>query len=134
MLGSHGADPIMRSLVSQNSMFHTLNLTSNKIEHLPYNFKGDMDYTLIRNIIFDQNPFKSTSYYNMANFLGKSTHLVSLSMKSCGIPDFACEILFDKIFRLRRLLHLNLSYNQLTDKGLDEICYQIDESRKLTLQ
>lgn len=75
----------------------------------------------------DGNKFRSNAYYNIANFFGKAGRLHTISLKNCGVPDLGCELFFPYWSSSKKLKLLDLSQNEITNKGVDEICGIIDQ-------
>jgi hypothetical protein len=63
----------------------------------------------------------------MANFLSKSNRLHTVSLKNCGVPDIACGLLFPFLSCKKKLKLVDLSQNEITNKGVFEICNIMDE-------
>jgi len=78
----------------------------------------------------DGNKFRSNAYYNIANFFGKAGRLHTISLKNCGVPDLGCELFFPYWGCSKKLKLLDMSQNEITNKGVDEICGVIDQLRR----
>ena len=60
--------------------------------------------------------------------------LKTISLKNCAIPDSLCESLFDKFITSRRLINLDLSENEISDKGLEDVCKDMIDCKKITIK
>lgn len=104
-----------------------LDLSNNKIDFLEYDFSSDRIFVYLKYLYLDGNRFKSNVYKNMAEFLSKSSRLHTVSLRNCGVPDKACELLFPFLSCRKKLKLVDLSQNEITNKGVIEICNIMDE-------
>ena len=58
------------------------------------------------------------------------TPLLTISMRDCLIEDMACNLMFHALTRLRRVTHIDLSQNMITDVGLLQAIEEMSDVRK----
>lgn len=66
--------------------------------------------------------------------LTHSMQLTRVSLRGCGIQDGLCDYLAGPLIINKRLLELDLTGNELTDRGIYEMCRQLETAKKIKLK
>lgn len=121
-VGTDGFTRICKALALRNQVYlQKLDLANNHIDDVKINFKSDKHYTQLTHLCLDGNKFRSTSYTRLSNLLWHSQQLVKISLRNCFLADSACEHLMVPISCNKKLKTVDLSNNEITNRGLNEM-------------
>jgi Ran GTPase-activating protein (RanGAP) involved in mRNA processing and transport len=76
------------------------------------------DRTRLRSLVLDENLIRPLSVARLAQFIGISTKLTSLSLRSCGIDDNCLSLICNRIVYLRELQKMDFTDNRITDLSI----------------
>ena len=138
LLGNDGLALVLQALSQPQTGLAHLDLTANNIDLIlgePYETPGCTRHVDLDHLILDGNEFRKGGYYRLANLLGQTSHLVTLSLKDCLLNDAGfAMVLAELLGRQRRLEKVDFSGNTITDVGMVDLAREVRESRRLLLR
>lgn len=81
----------------------------------------------------DDNNFVTVSYGRLCQMITHSMQMEKLSLRNCGFQDILCDYLTAPLIINRKMKEIDLSGNELTDRGIMDICKQLDVARKVKI-